>query len=210
MEQEEKKEEAVQIKRQSNKSFFFSIICLLIVLLMIVGFSTAIYSFTNEENNINTIDTGNISLMFTEDTNGITITDAKPLSDEMGKVLNGSGEYFDFTIQATIKGKATTTYEISAEKTTNSTLENNEVKLYLEQQKNGIYEEVMEPTVFTPLTEQTEIGSSVGSMLLTKNSVDETTSVKYRLRMWMADDAEITGTSRTFSVQVAVNAKIDT
>ena len=68
----------------------------------------------------------------------------------------------------------------------------------------------MEPTVFTPLTEQTEIGSSVGSMLLTKNSVDETTSVKYRLRMWMADDAEITGTSRTFSVQVAVNAKIDT
>ncbi len=203
-------EQENEIKRQSNKQFFFSIICLLIVLLMIIGVSTAVYNFTNESNHINTIDTGNISLQFTEDTNGISITDAQPISDEMGKTLSGAGEYFDFTVQATIKGNATTTYEVSAEKATSSTLANDEVKLYLEQQINGTYQEVMEPTVFTPLTSQTEIGSNAGTMLLVRDSVSSTSSTNYRLRMWVNGTTPLTEDSRSFSVQVVVNAKIDT
>ncbi len=198
------------IEKQSNGKFVISIFALLILIVMVIGVSMATFTFTSEnEDEINTINTGNISLDFKEETNGINITNAYPMSDTVGKRLSNENQYFDFTVQSTIAGKAIATYEIAAEKQTSSTLNNNEVKLYLEKKTNTSYQEEMAPKVFTPLTKSTEIGTPAGTMLLATDKVSSTTSTSYRLRMWVDENVKLDQQVKTFAVQVIVNAKID-
>ena len=71
------------------------------------------------------------------------------------------------------------------------------------------YEEVMAPKAFTPLSEDTNLGTKAGSMLLDTGSFSKSTVISYRLRMWLGSNAVIDNLSRTFKVRVSVNAKVD-
>ncbi len=208
MQENEREEE--KVKRQSSGKLIIILLALLFLIMLVIGISMATFTFTRESDEVNTINTGNISLNFTEDTNGIHITDAYPMTDSAGKRLSDENQYFDFTVTTTITGKATAVYEVSAEKLANCTLNDNEVKLYLEKKTANGYEEIMAPKIFTPLTENSEVGTPVGNMVLTKESVSETTTNNYRLRMWVAEDTTINDVRRSFAVQVAVNATIQT
>ena len=198
-----------EIKRESNKNLFITVIAILILILIVIGFSTAIFVFTDKDNNINSISTGNIKLDYQENVNGINITNAMPMTDTVGKKLTNKNQYFDFSVVADVSGEVNIVYEISAEKLEDSTLDNKDVKLYLEKKENGVYEEVMKPKVYTPLTEKTSSGTPVNSMLLYKGNIEKTTKEAFRLRMWVSDNANIDGISRTFKIQVNVNAKVD-
>ena len=207
----EESETEEKIDKQSNSKFVMSILALFILIVMVIGVSMATFTFTREsDDDVNTITTGNISLDFTEETNGIQITNAYPMSDANGKILSDENQYFDFTVKSTIVGKAKAIYEIGAEKMVSSTLENNEVKLYLEKKVNTSYKEEMAPKVFTPLSKSTEIGTPAGVMLLSTDSVSSTVSTSYRLRMWVDEKAKLDTQVKTFAVQVIVNAKVDT
>lgn len=196
--------------RDSNKVNILIILALLILIVVVIGIAVTSFFFTTKNQKHNTINSGNISLQYTEDTNGITITDAMPMTDATGKKLSGVGEYFDFSILSTISGNAKIDYEVSAEKVGDCTLTNDEVRLYLEQEKDGIYESIMEPKAFTPISEKTSTGTPEGAMLLDSGSFTGNDDVHYRLRMWVAEDTEISELSRRFAVQVLVNAKIET
>ena len=198
-----------EIKRESNEKKLIIIIALLIFIITVIGISVATVTYTKQNNNINTISTGNIYLNYTEDTNGISITDAYPLTDEVGKNLTNENQYFDFTVSATLSGDVVAKYEIAAIKESSSTLSNDEVKLYLEKKVNDKYEEVMAPQNYTPLTESTSLGTEVGSMLLDSASVSKSEVIQYRLRMWVADDVVLDSLQRSFSVRVAIKAKVD-
>ena len=154
--------------RDSNKVNILIVLALLILIVVVIGIAVTSFFFTTKNQKHNTINSGNISLQYTEDTNGITITDAMPMTDATGKKLSGVGEYFDF-----------------------STLTNDEVRLYLEQEKDGIYESIMEPKAFTPISEKTSTGTPEGAMLLDSGSFTGNDDVHYRLRMWVAEDTEI-------------------
>ena len=143
---------------------------------------------------------------YTESINGISIVNAMPTSDVVGKALKGTGEYFDFTINSTIVGNASLQYEIAAVKDSNSTIPNSDIKLYLEQQVSGSYEEVMAPTVFTPINTISEVGSPAGSMILRTVTKDKTSSDNYRLRMWIKEDAQV-GQAQSYTVKVNVYGK---
>ena len=198
-----------EIKRESNEKKLIIIIALLIFIITVIGVSVATVTYTKQSNNINTISTGNIYLNYTEDTNGISITDAYPLTDEVGKTLTNENQYFDFSVSATLSGDVVAKYEIAAIKESSSTLSNDEVKLYLEKKVNDKYEEVMAPQNYTPLTESTSLGTEVGSMLLDSASVSKSEVIQYRLRMWVADDVVLDSLQRSFSVRVAIKAKVD-
>ena len=198
-----------EIKKESNNKIFVIIICLFIFIIMVIGVSMATFTYTKENNRVNTISTGNIYLNYTEDTNGINITNAFPLTDNVGKLLSDENQYFDFTVEAKISGDVVAKYEVSAEKETSSTLDNNEVKLYLEKMVNNSYQEVMAPKNYTPLKESTDLGTEVGTMLLDSGTFTKSSSVNYRLRMWVADNAVIDNLERTFGVRVSIKAKID-
>ena len=197
-----------KLKEEKNGKLYFILIALLLIVLLVIGISAVAVTVTKKGDKVNTITTGNISLDYTEDNNGITITNAMPTTDATGKTLSKNNEYFDFNVISTISGSANITYEISAVKSSNSTLDNNDVKLYLEKNQLGKYVEVMEPTKLKPLTSKSDIGSEKGTMLLYKETVNKTTTDNYRLRMWLSDKAKVDNISRTFTVQVAIHASV--
>lgn len=197
-----------KLKEEKNGKLYFILIALLLIVLLVIGVSAVAVTVTKKGDKVNTITTGNISLDYTEDNNGITITNAMPTTDATGKTLSKNNEYFDFNVISTISGSANITYEISAVKSSNSTLDNNDVKLYLEKNQLGKYVEVMEPTKFKPLTSKSDIGSEKGTMILYKETVNKTTTDNYRLRMWLSDKAKVDNISRTFTVQVTIHASV--
>lgn len=198
-----------EIKQESHSKLIITLVALMILVTTAIGASVAVFTYTKQSDKINTISTGNISLEYKEDTNGISITDAYPMSDATGKLLSGEGQYFDFTVKAIIEGNATTIYEIAAEKLVTSTLDNKEVKLYLEKQEGNEYKQLMKPTVFTPLKEKTTSNTPKGAMLLAKEKVSVTKDTAYRLRMWVDENTQLESVSKFFSVQIAVNATLE-
>ena len=178
-----------ELKEEKNGKLYFILLALLLVVLLAIGISAVAVTVTKKGDKVNTITTGNISLDYTEDTNGITITNAMPLTDAAGKKLSGTDQYFDFSVISTITGQANITYEISALKLAKSTLDDKNVKLYLEKKESGTYK-----------------GSEEGTMILYKDTVKSRQTDHYRLRMWLDENAKIDNISRTFTVQVAIHA----
>lgn len=197
------------IKKESNNKIFIIIICLLIFIIMVIGVSVATFTYTKENKSINTISTGNIYLNYTEDTNGINITNAYPIADEVGKTLTNEDQYFDFTVEASLEGDVAAKYEVSAEKETSSTLDKDEVKLYLEKKVNNSYQEVMAPKHFTPLKESTDLGTMAGTMLLDSGTLSKSSTVNYRLRMWVDANTILDNLEKSFGVRVSIKAKVD-
>ncbi len=197
------------IKKDLNNKMFVIVICLFIFIIMVIGISMATFTYTRENKSINTISTGNIYLNYTEDTNGINITNAYPMTDEVGKTLTNEAQYFDFTVEASLDNDVVANYEVSAEKEVSSTLNNDEVKLYLERKVDNSYQEVMAPKYFTPLKESTDLGTMAGSMLLDGDSIKGKTVINYRLRMWVDEDTILGAFEKSFGVRVSIKAKID-
>lgn len=198
-----------EIKKESSGKLFIIVIALLIFIFTFIGVSIATFTYTKEKDSVNTIGTGNVYLNYTEDTNGINITDAYPISDDVGKTLTDENYYFDFTVKGRFNGDLVANYEVSAEKISTSTLSNNEVKLYLEKKIDDSYEEVMAPKNFTPLKESTDLGTMSGTMLLDKGSLSKSGEVNYRLRMWVADTTILGEFQKSFGVRVSIKAKVD-
>lgn len=198
-------------KNENDSKLFIIVISLLIFIIAVIGISVATFTYTyNEERkNVNTISTGSVYLNYTENTNGINITDAFPINDEVGKVLTDENQYFDFTVSADFSRGLSANYEIAAEKVNSSTLSNDEVRLYFERKVGDSYEEVMAPSNFVPLKEKTDLGTEAGKMLLDKGTFTETSTVNYRLRMWVAEGTVLGELPKNFGVRVSVKAKVD-
>lgn len=206
--------------KQSNSSKFilFSIILVTILVIMVIGLSFAVFKSAESSGELggHNNDGGNgsnsnkaltaISMTYTEDTNGISIQDALPISDEVGKALSGKGEYFDFTISTKVSEGSSVTYEIAAIKDKESTIDNDSVKLYLEKQVSGSYEQVVEPTVFEPVEKTSKIGSPKNSMVLYKVKRKKTGTDNYRLRMWLKEDTNVE-MDQIYTVKINVYGK---
>ena len=171
----------------------------------------AAFTYARTGTTTNTITTGTITMSYTEGKNGITLTDALPITDDAGKALSAEGQYFDFTVNAKIVGKGTTKidYVITATEVTTS-LPSTGVKAYLTSNTDQTVE--LAPTIVStlPLTESgNSAGAPVGEHILksgsistTDNSVNETTT--YRLRMWVDQNYQAPSTQQVYSIKVNV------
>lgn len=201
--EEQKLEE--ETKKKSRKTLLV-ILAVTILVISVISLSFATLQQGEKDNGYNSVDTTNISMNYTESMNGISIENAMPTTDAVGKQLKGTGEYFDFTINSTIVGSVSVQYEIAAVKDKDSTIPDSDIKLYLEQQISGSYEEVMAPTIFTPIASKSEVGSPAGSMILKTVTKNQTSTDNYRLRMWIKEDAQI-GQGQSYTVKVNVYGK---
>lgn len=194
----------------SSKFILFSVLLVTILVIIVIGLSFSVFKkveSTSDFRDDNVKDNyNNISMTYTESVNGISIQDALPISDEVGKALSGTGEYFDFTIRSKFSKKASVTYEIAAIKDEESTISNDQVKLYLEKQVSGSYEQVMEPNIFTPISNRSGVGSPEGSMILLQVKKNSSGSDNYRLRMWLKEDSTVQ-MDQVFTVKVNVYGK---
>ena len=195
----------------SSKQILISILGVAILIVAVVGISFAAFTYVGTGSKTNTITTGTITMSYTEDTNGITLSNALPMTDDAGKALSAEGQYFDFTVNAKIVGKGTTKidYVITATEVT-KTLPNTGVKVYLTSNTDQKVE--LTPTIVStlPLTQSGNSASAPagerilksGSISTTDTSVDETTT--YRLRMWVDQAYQAPSEQQVYSIKVNV------
>jgi len=185
------------------------------LIILVIGVTYAVCSNLLLGTTDNILEAGTLSFSFNEDAfvgNGINIQDAMPLTDESGKVLNSTSQYFDFSVNA-IATIAPLYYQILAVKQDSSTLSEESVKLYLTL-RNGSEESP------SPLTEKdsrvltyseySSTSDNTGKVLY--NGIVPQASSEYtqnfRLRMWVSEETIIDGdyAGKNFSIKVRVVA----
>ena len=98
---------------------------------------------------IKKLDGGDISLTYTDETNGISINDLKPISDAAGMKLDSADMFFDFSVSTDLMEANTMEYEISIKKDNNySTVLDDNIRVYLEEQKGVNYVNVFGPKTY--------------------------------------------------------------
>lgn len=184
------------------------------LVLLVFGATYAICSNLILGTTDNILEAGMLSFSFNEDAflgNGINIENALPTSDERGKILNSTSQYFDFSVNA-LATIAPLSYQVVVIKQDNSTFKEENVKIYLTL-RNGTTE-TPSPLVLD--------GSKVVTYNQLQNSINNEGKVVYngvvpkseseynqsfRLRMWISEDVDVVGESfsnKTFSVKVKV------
>ena len=74
---------------------------------------------------------------------------------------------------------------------------------------NNLYQEVMAPKHFTPLKESTDLGTMAGTMLLDSGTLSKSSTINYRLRMWVDENTILDNLEKSFGVRVSIKAKVD-
>lgn len=172
----------------SSKQILLSVLGVAILVVAVVGISFAAFSYSKAGDVSNTITTGTITMTYTEPKNGISLTDALPITDEAGKALKGDGKTFDFTVGATIAGDTNINYVISAVKDAASDLPDEGVKVYLTSPSGETETAVLGPKLVSQL-DKTVAGNAAGApadqYILKTGNYTATATDNYRLRMWV-------------------------
>lgn len=190
-------------EEKDNKRMIFTVVSLLLLVIVVIGVSYAAFSYAKRGSKENVIKTGTITMTYTEGSNKISINNAVPMEDSVGKLLSNNDQVFDFTISINIIGNTTIAYEVTAEKDDTSTLGNNDVRIYLEKSTDATnYSAVKNPSGYIPLGEEDEFKASAKEMRLDVGSTTKTATYYYRLRMWISKDYGVTNESRFFTIRV--------
>ena len=200
-----------------------TVLAIAILIVAVVGISFAAFTYSKTGQKENEITTGTITMVYTEGDKGISIENAMPVSDEVGKTfeasdIKGSGTtdaagVFDFNVNATISGSVTINYDIMAVKKTESTLGEQYAKLYLQKDTSGSDMESAQdatvPTTYSELPEATTAATAAGkalsnAKLLHTDSFESSGTHYYRLKMWVDNSYVVTGAAQTFTVTIDV------
>ncbi len=166
---------------------------LILSILIIIAIALSIYIFLNAPKKVKkeTLEGGNISLTYTDDECGLSISNVTAMSDAVGKKLDAANLYFDFSVSVKLEDAKKVDYEIALIPDKSSTIDNSVVKVYLEKQKSGAFKEVLKPTIIKLSKEKSSLDSPKGSMLLYKETSTKSTNNNYRLRMWVSDSSQL-------------------
>lgn len=180
-------------EKKDSKKILLSVLGVAILIVAVVGISFAAVSLSATSGE-NTIRTGTITVSYSESENGILLTNALPTDDETGITLAGDREYFDFTVSTGASGKVTVPYELNVTEVGvtegKNKLSNDLVKVYLTKVNQDAEEAVLQPTLVKDLTDSTlRLGSKKLLAISDEYTAQGTTTVKYRLRMWISTDA---------------------
>ena len=174
---------------------------LLVALLCIVIGTSLSYVLFDLSSSDNVIQTGQVTMSYTEPSNEIVLKDALPKKDELGRVQN---EYFEFSVMS----NATTNedddkgvdmeYEISLSETDIDLLFKpltvNQIKVFLTEVVGEEEITIIEPTLIKNL-EKSKYTNSTFKIHNTKNhhhNNNGTITTKYRLRFWVDYDVDAT------------------
>ena len=204
-------------KNNKKKVLILSIIGLIGLIVITIGITYAIFTYTKLGTTDNTVTSGTLKFLYTENTGvktGIKLTNALPISDTQGKVLDGDNNVFDFSIEATNTGTEAIPYEVTLRKKADSTLEENYVKVYLTDSTETTEKEELAVIKYSKLPQTNiDVGSEIEKTIYNGNVDGNTTNYKkdFRLRMWVddtEDSSDIYGKKFTAMVNVYSNAKV--
>lgn len=201
------------MEQTDSKKILLSVLGVAILLVAVAGISYAVFLFTATSNKENVVNTGTISMSYTEGISNImTITNAMPTLDEVGMKQR---EYFDFQISSNIAGVTNVNYQVLARNVTtgSNSLDPKYIKMYLEKQEGTQYRSVLTPTTFSSLRGVNGEGNQVRLLYSGKFSNDSekqtTKTDNFILRMWLASNYPSDEIARNFKVKVDVKAAME-
>ena len=200
--------------KNKKKQIIITLIAIISLIVITVGVTYAFFNYAKEGTTDNTIQTGSITFLYTEVSGvgkGISLTEAYPVADSIGKVQVGEGKVFDFKVTSNISMNSNIDYQITARKKTGSTLANSAVKVYLTE-VNGTEQELL-LSKYSELGQTDKVDSSkFDERILYEATVPANTAnyeKNFRLRMWVSDDTDFSDGSmndKTFILTVNVYA----
>ena len=200
--------------KNKKKQVIITLIAIISLIVITVGVTYAFFNYAKEGTTDNTIKTGSITFLYTEVSGvgkGISLTEAYPVADSIGKVQVGEGKIFDFKVTSNISMNSNIGYQVTARKKTGSTLANSAVKVYLTE-VNGTEQELL-LSKYSELSQTDKVDSSkFDERILYEATVQANTAnyeKNFRLRMWVSDDTDFSDGSmndKTFTLTVNVYA----
>ena len=200
--------------KNKKKQIIITLIAIISLIVITVGVTYAFFNYAKEGTTDNVVKTGGIAFLYTEVSGvgkGISLTDAYPIADSIGKVQTGEGKVFDFKVTSNIEMNSNIGYQVTARKKTGSTLANSAVKVYLTE-VNGTEQELL-LSKYSELSQTDKVDSSkYDERILYEATVPANTSnyeKNFRLRMWVSDDTDFSDGSmndKTFTLTVNVYA----
>ncbi len=200
--------------KNKKKQIIITLIAIISLMVITVGVTYAFFNYAKEGTTDNTIKTGSITFLYTEVSGvgkGISLTDAYPVADSIGKVQIGEGKVFDFKVTSNISMDSNIDYQVTARKKTGSTLANSAVKVYLTE-VNGTEQELL-LSKYSELDQTDKVDSSkFDERILYEGTVPANTKnyeKNFKLRMWVSDDTDFSDGSmndKTFTLTVNVYA----
>ena len=195
-------------QNSASKRLLLSVLAVAILIIAAVGLSFAAYAATSDFKKTNALTTGTIMVSYTQPDNAIYIDNALPMDDAQGKALTGPNKTFDFVVSTGATNALTVPYEISITKVETSTLNDDEVKVYLTKEGEG----VSDPIKLSELEESTiRPGSKVlyKAEDVYKTTGEDAKTTNYVLRMWIAKETTINdGTSKEYKLKVNVDSVV--
>ena len=195
--------------KNDSKSKVLIITAIIVLIIAVIGVSYVAIFYSKIGDEVNNVSTGTIVMSYTENTNGIYLTNASPMTDEVGRTLTDENLYFDFTVNATMSGNANVDYVISASKDSYSTLEDSAVKVYLTSLNGTNETTVLAPTKVSSLRTTNDIFYVPDNQyVILESNFTKSESRNYRLRMWVSDDYVLPSISQTYMMRVNVYANM--
>ena len=200
--------------KNKKKQIIITLVAIISLIVITVGVTYAFFNYAKEGTTDNVVKTGTITFLYTEVSGvgkGISLTDAYPVADSIGKVQVGEGKVFDFKVTSNISMNSNIGYQVTARKKTGSNLANSAVKVYLTE-VNGTEQELL-LSKYSELDQTDKVDSNkFDERILYEGTVPANTSnyeKNFRLRMWVSDDTDFTDGSmndKTFTLTVNVYA----
>ena len=206
-------------KNNKKKVLILSIIGLIGLVVITIGITYAIFTYTKLGTTDNTVTSGTLKFLYTENTGvktGIKLTNALPISDTQGKALDGDNNVFDFSIEATNTGTEVIPYEVTLRKKDTSTLAEENIKVYLTDRTESQESSILEPTKYSELTQTSiNVGNEIEKTIYKSSVAGGEASYRkdFRLRMWIDETSnqdDINGKEFTAMVNVYANAELVT
>ena len=201
-------------KNSKKKQVLLTLLGVISLIVITVGVTYAFFNYAKEGTTDNTIQTGSITFLYTEVSGvgkGISLTEAYPVADSIGKVQVGEGKVFDFKVTSNISMNYSIGYQVTVRKKTGSTLDDSAVKVYLTE-VNGTEQELL-LSKYSELSQTDRVDANkYTEKVLYESRVPANTSnyeKNFRLRMWVSDDTDFTDGSmndKTFTLTVNVYA----
>ena len=200
--------------KNKKKQIIITLIGIISLIVITVGVTYAFFNYAKEGTTDNVVKTGGITFLYTEVSGvgkGISLTEAYPVADSIGKVQVGEGKVFDFKVTSNISMNSSIGYQVTARKKTGSTLANSAVKVYLTE-VNGTEQELL-LSKYSELDQTDKVDiSKYDERILYEATVPANTAnyeKNFRLRMWVDENTDFSDGSmndKTFTLTVNVYA----
>lgn len=195
----------MEIRENSQKKVLLSVLGVAILVVAVIGISFAAYSATRYSAE-NTISTGTLMVSYQEDSNAINITNAMPLSDDLGKAMTEDTEMFTFSVSTKATDAISVPYTISLTPSAGNTLTNAQIKAYLTKDGTAIGAPKL-VNQYTAITQGTRNGSyllySATDTFTSGNSATKDTT--YVLKLWVDSNVDLSSATESYTYSATVN-----